>query len=209
MFYFVKTPWLLRNIYASYTWRIPSDQKTLYLTFDDGPHPVATPFVLDKLKQYNAKGTFFCLGKNVVTHPRIFERILLEGHSVGNHTHNHLHGWKTANDVYIKDIAVAAGHIKTHLFRPPYGKIRFSQASRLKEAMNNNKPRIIMWDVLSGDFDTKVSPEKTASNVISNSAPGSIIVFHDSEKAYNSLAYALPKVLDHFSARGYDFRGIN
>lgn len=208
MFYFVKTPWWLRRIYPSYIWRMPATEKTLYLTFDDGPHPVATPFVLKKLREYNALATFFCIGKNVVEHPEIYEQIRKEGHSIGNHTYNHLNGWKTKDELYLQDVADASRVIDSHLFRPPYGRITSFQAKNLKAAMKGKQPKIIMWDVLSGDFDEKITGEQCATYVIMESGPGSIIIFHDSAKALPRLEYALPKILRFFSEKGYSFRDL-
>lgn len=205
MRYFVKTPWLLKKIYSSYTWNITTEEKRLYLTFDDGPHPEITPFVLHELKKYNALATFFCIGKNVLAYPDVYKQILDEGHSVGNHTQNHLNGWKTPNDVYMKDVAEAANYIDSNLFRPPYGKITMFQARHLRAAMKGRKAKVIMWDVLSADFDTNVTKEQSLEFVILRSSPGSIIVFHDSEKAFSRLEYALPRMLHHFAENGYNF----
>jgi len=208
MFYFVKTPWWLKRIYDSYTWSIPSSEKNLYLTFDDGPHPEATPFVLKQLKQYNALATFFCIGKNVVAYPGIYKQILNEGHSTGNHTYNHLNGWKTSNDLYMKDIAVASKEINSNLFRPPYGRITSFQAKNLKAVMQGKNAKVIMWDVLSADFDIDCTPEQCLANVILPTVPGSIIVFHDSEKAFPKLQYALPRMLKYFSEKGFSFKSL-
>ena len=194
-------------------WQKPTDEKVLYLTFDDGPHPTATPFALDTLKEYNVKATFFCIGKNVVEQPDIYQRILEEGHRVGNHTFNHLNGWKTDDKTYLDNIFEAAKYIDSNLFRPPYGRItKFQQkilcadvekTSNLKNRTSNFQ--IIMWTILSGDFDIKLSPQRCMQNVILCSKPGDIIVFHDSTKAWDRMSYALPKVLAHFSREGYRF----
>lgn len=208
MFYFVKTPGWLKKIYDRYIWSIPGSEKILYLTFDDGPHPEATPFVLKELKKYNALATFFCIGKNVVQYPEIYDQIIQQGHSVGNHTYNHLNGWKTNNDDYLKDIALASNEIDSYLFRPPYGRITSFQAKNLKPVMKGKEPKVIMWDVLSGDFDTTCSPEQCLANVLFASVLGSIIVFHDSEKAFPRLKYALPRVLRYFSENGYSFKSL-
>lgn len=217
MFYTVKMPWLIRKLYPSLIWEQPTKEKILYLTFDDGPHPTATPFVLDTLAKYNAKGTFFCIGKNVVEHTTIYKRIIEEGHSVGNHTFNHLNGWKTANEKYFADIFEASKYIDSDLFRPPYGRINKFQVSLLErrkdkvQMPNENDSsafKIIMWSVLSGDFDIALSPEKCLQHVVLNSGPGSIIVFHDSTKAWDRMSYALPKVLEHFSKQGYRFHAL-
>lgn len=209
MFYFVKTPGWLKRIYDSYTWSMPVNDKTIYLTFDDGPHAEATPFVLKLLKQYNASATFFCIGKNVVAHPDIYQQIISEGHAVGNHTYNHLNGWKTENEIYLKDIALASQYISSNLFRPPYGRITSFQAKNLKPVMKVNEPKVIMWDVLSGDFDMDITNEQCLSNVILSVVPGSIIVFHDSQKAFLKVQYVLPRVLEYYSEKGFSFKAIN
>ena len=169
--YFVKTPWWLRKAYSSaFTWKMPAHNNQIFLTFDDGPHPTVTPFVLNCLRQYNAKATFFCLGKNVKQYPNVYHKILNEGHRVANHTNNHLNGWKTKNQEYFDNVILAQNYISSNLFRPPYGRITKSQAELLTPAF-----KIIMWDVLSGDFDIKLSPEKCLQNVVSNTIiPGQV-----------------------------------
>ena len=207
-YYLVKTPLWVKRIYSKYTWSIDINENVLYLTFDDGPHPEITPFVLNQLKQYNALATFFCIGKNVVAHPDTYQQIINEGHSVGNHTYSHLNGWKTDNDIYLKDILQASKIINSSLFRPCYGRITSFQAKHLKPVMHGKDPKIIMWDVLSGDFDTDCTPQQCLSNVVFASVPGSIIVFHDSEKAFARLEYTLPRVLKYFSEKGYRFSSL-
>lgn len=203
--YLVKTPWLLKKIYPTLIWdKNITDTNAIYLTFDDGPHPIATPFVLDVLKEYNAKATFFCIGKNVEQYPEIYEKIIAEGHSTGNHTHNHFNGFKTDDNDYIKNVKQATEHISSSLFRPPYGRITRFQAKLIQQLGF----KIIMWDVLSGDFDIKLSKEKCLENVLLNTKKGSIIVFHDSEKALKKLEYALPKALAHLSTNGFTFRAL-
>ena len=208
--YFVKAPWWLRKLYASLIWKIRTKEKVLYLTFDDGPHETATPFILDELKKYGAKATFFCIGKNVANLPSIYKRILEEGHNTGNHTYNHLNGWKTDDTTYINNIIKAAELIKSNLFRPPYGRIKKFQSKLLMRKGDASHPlfKIIMWDVLSGDFDIKLSPQKCLNNVLKNATAGSIIVFHDSAKAWSCMSYALPKVLEHFSKDGFVFKAV-
>jgi len=209
--YFVKTPWWLSKLYPALTWRIPVKEKTLFLTFDDGPEIAATPFVLNVLKQDHAKATFFCLGKNVAEYIEIYERILAEGHAVGNHTFRHLDGWKTNNTLYFNDVFEAAKYIDSNLFRPPYGRITRFQAGILQRPANSSMQRtfrVIMWDVLSGDFDTRISSVECLANVVTHAQPGSIIVFHDSVKAFPHLKNVLPKVLAHFTEKGYQFKTI-
>jgi peptidoglycan-N-acetylglucosamine deacetylase len=206
MFYFTKTPFWLKIIYPSCLWNYPaSGGKKIYLSFDDGPHPVATPFVLDQLKKYNAKASFFCIGKNVIEETGIYKRILLEGHRVGNHTFNHLNGWKTDNKFYLENIEKARAQIDSDLFRPPYGKATAFQIRHLKEKLHY---KVVMWDVLAGDFDPAVTGSEAAGRVILKSRPGSIVVFHDSAKAWPVLQEALPVVLAHFSGEGYSFETV-
>jgi peptidoglycan/xylan/chitin deacetylase (PgdA/CDA1 family) len=206
MFYLVKTPSWVKKIYPNYTWEMPKGNKVIYLTFDDGPHPEATTFVLDCLQQFNAKATFFCIGKNVQAHPAIYKRIIDDGHAVGNHTHHHLNGWKTKDADYLKDIEEASGYIHSCLFRPPYGRITRFQAQQLKAARYQFE--IIMWTVLSGDFDPRLKKEKCWQQIALNIDDGSIVVFHDSAKAYDKLIYVLPKVLEHFTNQGYRFERL-
>ncbi len=201
--YFIKTPWLVKKFFPQFMWRMLATGKNeVYLTFDDGPHPQITPWVLDELKKHNALATFFCIGKNVAEHTEIYQRILDDGHAVGNHTHNHLNGWKVPIDEYLKNIEQAAQLIKSNLFRPPYGRIKMACASQLDEAMHTNV-HVIMWDVLSADFDIHFSPEKCLQHIINNVVPGSIVVFHDSEKAQRNLRYALPKTLEYLAEKGF------
>lgn len=211
----IKTPRLVPKLFPNYAWRIETDKKELYLTFDDGPTPNITPWVLDTLKNYDAKATFFCIGKNIESHPDVFQRILLEGHSIGNHTHNHLKGWRTKTLEYLENILQADSVIQSisrnqkleivKLFRPPYGQIKPQQGTKVMELGY----KIVMWDVLSFDWDATVPEETCLNNVLSKSKPGSIIVFHDSVKASRNMQYALPKVLEHFSKEGYAFKSIN
>jgi peptidoglycan/xylan/chitin deacetylase (PgdA/CDA1 family) len=194
--YWIKTPdWLPRLFPRTLTWKMPeTTEPTVYLTFDDGPHPHATPFVLDILQQANAYASFFCIGKNVSSYPEIYQRILSEGHTAGNHTFHHLNGWKNTNHAYYRSILEAHKLIHNRIFRPPYGRIKHSQVNKLTASQNPWK--IYMWDVLSGDFDMNLSPESCRDNVIKNIEPGSIVVFHDSEKAWPRMQYALPHVID-------------
>lgn len=202
--YFVKTPWWLKKWFNTYVWMIETNEKVIYLTFDDGPHPTATPFVLQTLKQYSATATFFCIGKNVELYRDVYANILNEGHTVGNHTQNHLNGWQTQDDIYIENVNAAAKVVDSKLFRPPYGRITKFQANLLQK----KDYKIVMWDVLSGDFDESITKENCLNNVLLNATSGSIIVFHDSQKALEKLQFALPFVLDFFNKKGYNFRAI-
>jgi len=205
MFYLVKTPWWLKKLYPDCTWQMPGNGKKIYLSFDDGPHPVATSFVLEQLKQYNAKATFFCIGKNVAAFPFIYEQMIDDGHRVGNHTYSHLNGWKTADKDYIDNTVQAKKLIDSNLFRPPYGRATKFQLKILSGQYGLNP---VMWTVLSGDFDKKLSKENCLRNVLHNTKEGAIVVFHDSEKAYEKVQYVLPRVLNHFSERGFQFESI-
>jgi peptidoglycan/xylan/chitin deacetylase (PgdA/CDA1 family) len=206
--YFVKTPWWLKKFYSPYVWDIKTKEKLIYLTFDDGPHEKVTLFVLDELKKYNAKASFFCIGKNVVAHPAVYKRILDDGHTPGNHTYYHLNGWKTTDVDYLNDVAEAAKYIDSPLFRPPYGRIRSFQAKNISAAMKNPAAKIIMWDVLSGDFDKEITKNQCLQNVILNAKRGSIVTFHDSEKAFPLLEFCLPRTLEFFLNNGFKFEGL-
>ncbi len=247
----VRPPLALRKLYPDLTWRRSIEERKLFLTFDDGPVPVATDFVLDTLRDFHIKGTFFCVGENVLKNPRIYHRILNEGHAVGNHTHNHLKGWQTSDGVYLKNVAdcelallngknsgsaglrlegerlkeerlkeerldgvVLEGEgekletgdvgkwekLAKPLFRPPYGRIKRSQMKALLPDY-----QIIMWDVLSYDYDKRISPEQCLKHVVSKVRPGSIVVFHDHVKAFQNLSYALPRALEILVKDGWTF----
>lgn len=245
MAYLKKISTIGKILYPSLLWSLPSKQKTLYLTFDDGPIPEVTPWVLNLLKEYHAKATFFCIGENIVKHPEIFDQVLAEGHRIGNHTFNHLNGWKTPISTYIENVHKAEEVIfekqeirdrsqesrvknqdfrkeniekreeiieygkkikdeNIRLFRPPYGKVTPKQIKFLQ----NLGFKIVMWEVISGDFDAKLSAEKCLNNVLKYAKPGSIVVFHDSLKASEKLKEVLPKVLEYFDQRGFEFKAI-
>lgn len=206
MFYIAKTPKWVKKLFTGSIWEMQGTHKAIYLTFDDGPHPQVTSFVLDELSKYNASATFFCIGKNVEANPLLFNRIIREGHSVGNHSQDHLDGWKTEKEKYVQNILKARNFIESDLYRPPYGRITHSQHKALTQQA---KPfKVIMWSVLSGDFDVGITPERCCRNVIKNARSGSVIVFHDSAKANERLRYALPRVLKYFSEKGYLFEKI-
>ncbi len=227
----IKTKWWIRAIFPKYIWKIPNSENKIYLTFDDGPIPEITEWVLDILKEEHIKATFFCIGDNVKKHPDIFNRIIIEGHFIGNHTFNHLNGWKTKTETYLENFYLCenimdAGCLMSEvqpqnsttnslhpspitlqpkLFRPPYGKIKTSQSKAIRE----KGYKLIMWDVLSYDFDKTISPEQCLENVLKNTESGSIIVFHDSIKAETNLKYALPKAIVSLKTKGFTFDVIN
>jgi len=204
----VKPSKIFRMFYPSLIWEMPkTGEKTIYLTFDDGPHPTITPLVLEILRKYNAKATFFCIGNNVRQFPATFELIKKEGHSVGCHTFNHENGWKTTTDDYIKSFESANVLIHSNLFRPPHGKIKRSELKKLRTT-HASSLQIVAWTVIAYDWDHALSPEDVYKNVVRNAGDGSIVTFHDSFKAYNNMIYALPKVLDYYSRKGFVFKAL-
>jgi peptidoglycan/xylan/chitin deacetylase (PgdA/CDA1 family) len=218
--YFNNLKYLFSVIYSKYTWYKPTKEKVIYLTFDDGPIPEITEYVLQQLKDFQAKATFFCVGDNVSKHPDVFQKIIEQGHKVGNHSYNHLNGWKTEDTQYLSNIGKADETLLKHLLpenltsyqsktsskkllRPPYGKIKRRQAARL---LDNYE--IIMWDVLTGDFDTQLAPEKCLKIALRYPTKGSIVIFHDSLKASPNLRYVLPRFLKHYTEAGYRFESL-
>ena len=199
----VRPPQFLRRYYKKSVWRVETDDPVIYLTFDDGPIEELTPWVLDILKQYEIKATFFCVGENIEKNPAVFKRILDEGHQVGNHTYNHIKGWKTDTELYLDNVAKCEPFLSTKLFRPPYGRIKRSQFNRLSETY-----KVIFWDVLSYDYDKFVTPETCLDNSIRYTRPGSIIVFHDNIKAQKNLKFALPRYIEHFLKLNYKFASL-
>lgn len=255
MLFLTKTPYLLKKFYPKQlVWNKSRAEKVIYLTFDDGPIPIVTPWVIKTLKKYNAKATFFCIGDNIVKHPEIFEQLKADGHAIGNHTFNHLRGWDTDDETYFENFLKCQKLTQTNLFRPPYGRIKKSQIERIFEVKDefwvqeqgaNSKDdlqnqvsnitcqdelqiqeqgvkskddlqvsllpthdsllKIVMWDVLSGDFDPGLNPEKCLRNVLKHTENGSVVVFHDSLKAWDRLEIVLPKVLEVWTDRGFKF----
>lgn len=199
----VRLPKLFHLLYPKAVWNIRQAEKVVYLTFDDGPVPEVTPWVLDLLKQENIQATFFCVGENVQTYPEVFQQIVEAGHQTGNHTFNHLQGMKCSRDAYLANIEKADQLIGSKLFRPPHGLLKRSQYRQLK-----NRFRLIMWDVLSRDFDQKISPEQVCQNVLTYARPGSVIIFHDSLKAEKNIKGALPRVIRELKNQGYQFDRI-
>jgi peptidoglycan/xylan/chitin deacetylase (PgdA/CDA1 family) len=211
-FYWIKTNSIIKRIFSNYIWDIPNVENKIYLTFDDGPTPEITEWVLDVLKEHQIKATFFCIGKNIQKHPAIFNKLIDNGHAIGNHTCNHLNGWSKVTEDYIDNVKMCQTisdnyqncKLKTvncKLFRPPYGKIKTTQSKKLRQLGY----KIIMWDVLSADFDQSISPEKCLENVVQNTRSGSVIVFHDSVKAFQNLEYALPRSIEILKQKGFEF----
>ncbi len=198
-----RIPSLITRSFKKMTFNIRDNSKSVYLTFDDGPTPKVTHWVLDKLDEYKAKGTFFCLGRNVDAHPEIFSEIVKRGHSVGNHTYSHMKGYSASTSKYLDDIHMADELIKSKLFRPPYGRILRSQVKAILPEF-----KIILWEVLSVDYNRKISGDTVSKNVINNVRPGSIVVFHDSDKARKNLYHALPEVLKYLQENGYEMKAI-
>ncbi len=209
-FYWIKTNTFIKKIFSNYVWDIPNTENKIYLTFDDGPTPDVTEWVLEELKKHQAKATFFFIGKNIKNNPDLFKRVVNDGHAIGNHTFNHFNGWKTSSDNYLKNTFQCQAEISkliiadSKLFRPPYGKIKTSQSKELRKLGY----KIIMWDVLSADFDQTITPEKCLENVLQNAVSGSIIIFHDSVKGYKNLEYVLPRSLKILKERGFTFDTI-
>lgn len=197
MSFWTKTNYFVKRIFPKYVWDIPNRENKVFLTFDDGPTPEITEWTLEQLKQYNAKATFFCIGNNVEKHPEIYQKVIEAGHSIGNHTFNHLKGWKTSTQDYLENVKICS--IESQLFRPPYGKIKPSQSRILRQLGF----KIIMWDIISYDFDANTSEEKCLENVLNNVESGSIIVFHDSVKAERNMKYTLPKTLEFLKEKGF------
>jgi peptidoglycan/xylan/chitin deacetylase (PgdA/CDA1 family) len=204
-----RTPFFVPWLYSSLQWRVMTQQKELYLTFDDGPVPGPTDFVVETLRKYNAKASFFCIGDNVRKHNAVMMKAAEDGHKIANHTHNHVKGWNVSTETYLMNIKNCDIEITSHglprptLFRPPYGRIRNSQVKALKDEYV-----IIMWDVLTFDYNASLSPGKCLKGTLDAVRPGSIIVFHDSFKAEKNMTYALPRLLDHFSEKGFSFNAL-
>jgi len=221
--FFIKTPKLIHWLFPKRVWAFSRKEPTVYLTFDDGPIPGVTPWVLEQLRKYDARATFFCIGENITKHPKIAQQVLTEGHAIGNHSYHHKNGWKTSLKSYIEDVekfnsefkilnskfenpkSSIRNHQSTIPFRPPYGKMTSRQAKAVLEKEHD----IIMWDVLSCDYLEHISEEKCLDNVLNNIKKGSVVVFHDSLKAEKNLRYVLPKVLLHIQNKGWTSKAIS
>lgn len=204
-----RTPFFLPWLYQELLWRVPTTERKIYLTFDDGPVPGPTEFVLETLRQHQAKATFFCIGDNVRKHPQVFNSVIAEGHQIGNHTFHHMKGWNFSKAEYANDTAQCEAQLKEsgfnapvnrkRLFRPPYGRITRAQIKAL------NSYNIVMWDVLTQDYDQSLNPEKCLQGSLQATRSGSIVVFHDSLKALRNLEFVLPRYLAHVKGLGYSF----
>lgn len=195
-----KAPFWFPWVYPALTWHKDRSEKCLFLTFDDGPVPDVTEEIIIILKKYGIRATFFCVGENIQRYPAIFDQLKAEGHRIGNHSHNHLNGWATSDEAYLKNVEQCQALTQTNLFRPPYSQIRRSQIRALKDRYD-----IIMWDVVSRDFDARVSPEQCLKRTLKHAKNGSIIVFHDHVKAWKNVSYALPRALEQWLSEGYRF----
>lgn len=204
LLFFVKPAEWMRHLLPGLVWKIPTGEKVLYLTFDDGPVPGLTGWILDELEKFGAKATFFCVGENVVKYPELYSKMLEAGHCTGNHTYSHLNSFRNGIRHYVKDTDRAAGVIDSRLLRPPHGRIRLRAARILRL-----RYRIILWDVLSMDYDMSLKPETVLDNVLKNAEPGSIVCFHDNLKARVNLEYVLPEILSHYSRAGYRFLALD
>jgi peptidoglycan/xylan/chitin deacetylase (PgdA/CDA1 family) len=198
-------PSILPLILHSLTWKVKTKDNDVFLTFDDGPHPEITPWVLQELKKYDAKATFFCIGHNIEKYPNTYQQILALGHSVGNHTYNHLNGWRHSQKDYFNNIEACAKVVKSNLFRPPYGRIVPWQIAKLKAKGYN----IVMWNILTCDYDKNVDAAKAIATSVNATKAGSIIVFHDSAKAEAQLKKILPEVLQQLSQNGFQFKALS
>lgn len=203
MMYMVHAPKIIRSLFKGFTWSFSGKEKDLYLTFDDGPVPSVTPWVLDTLAEYGAKATFFCIGRNCAQHPELLARIREEGHSIGNHTYDHIRGLRTSTRGYLRNVLQCQELTGTRLFRPPYLSISRAQFAAVRKRFD-----VVLCDVLSGDFDTTIDGARCWRNVLTNVRPGSIVIFHDSLKGEERLRYALPRTLVHFTKLGYRFRAL-
>lgn len=203
---FVERPLLiLKWFYKGATWRLRRHgEKVIYLTFDDGPTPENTRRILDILRRYDVKATFFCVGENVMKYPETFDQIKAEGHAVGNHTFNHVSGWNSSTRYYVRQVEKADAYIHSKLFRPPYGHLMPRQLKELK-----SKYRIVLWDVITRDYNPRLSPAHVMRIVHWYSRNGSIVVFHDNVKAAKNCLEVLPKAIEFYRRKGYTFRTLN
>ncbi|MCG9880913.1 MAG: polysaccharide deacetylase family protein [Bacteroidia bacterium] len=197
-----RIPSFIHKLFSSYTWKVKTKDKILYLTFDDGPHPRITPWVLEQLAIYNAKATFFCVADNVRKFPETYALVKAAAHEVGNHTYHHKNGWKTPLHEYVQDVYLAQTYIQSKLFRPPYGRIKKKQAQVLQKDF-----KVIMWSHLSGDYDKNLNIQESISQM-KKISPGSVIVFHDSEKAFDNLQKMLPVLLEYFHNQSYSMQAL-
>ena len=201
--YIIKTPRLVKKLFPTYLWNKSRSKPNVYFTFDDGPIPEVTPWILDLLAAYDMQGTFFCVGDNVRKHPMIYDRLISEGHTVGNHSYSHKSGWSSEVGDYLNDIELCSSFVESNLFRPPYGRLKPQQAQSLR-----GKYKIVMWDILSGDFDINITAEQCYQNVIQHIKAGSIIVFHDNVKSFATLKEVLPRVIQYCVDQGWTSKAL-
>lgn len=200
-----RIPGIFPILFPRWKWRENKEEKAVYLTFDDGPHPEITPWVIEKLALYKATATFFCVGENAEKYPDIIKLIEENGHKTGNHTQNHLKGWENADADYIDNVKKATAQLHGNLFRPPYGRIKLSQAKKLR----NQGFEIVMWSLLSCDYDPKLNRAKSLKKLMAYSQNGSIVVFHDSEKAFENLKFLLPAYLEFLKNKGFEMKVLS
>lgn len=207
---FFYTPNIVQSLFRGIVWKVNQTQKTIHLTFDDGPNPIVTEWVIETLALYQAKATFFCVGDNITKNPIVFNKIIDSGHSIGNHTNNHLNGWQVSTEQYIDNVRMAQQKVdefrvsNKHLFRPPYGKIKPKQYQLIKQ----QGYKIVYWDVLTYDFDVTLNITKLLSLMEKKITNGSIICMHDSEKSFENLKQLLPQILQIYSKKGFEFRAL-
>lgn len=204
-----RIPLWFQRLFPGYIWQLPNQEKVIYLTFDDGPIPGVTEWVIDVLDQFDVKASFFVVGENVNKHPQVFKKLIDHGHLIGNHTFHHVRGWRTSTQEYIKEVErcnqsiIDNGGEITGYFRPPHGRIKPGQAKELR-----NQYKLLMWSVLTVDYDRNLNEKTCLSNSIKATSSGSIVVFHDSIKAEKNLRYVLPRYIEHFLKEGYSFQRL-
>lgn len=201
--YLKHVPNIIKPLAKHLIFDLPNNSNSIFLTFDDGPHPEITPWVMDQLEHFNARGTFFLIGNNVERYPKLLGEILERGHAIGNHSYSHQSGWKISDKEYLADVEECSKYVESHLYRPPYGEVSRSQSARLV-----NDYRIIMWSDLSADFDANYSPQQCVGFATKKVKAGSIIVFHDSDKAWSRLERCLPECLEYYTKAGFKMKTI-
>ena len=202
--FLTKVPEWVTKVYHRRIWKINTQEKVIYLTFDDGPDPVSTPFILETLSQFSAKVTFFHLGSKIKLYPELFEACKQHGHGIGNHGYNHIDGIVSAPHTYVENINLGKSLTNSDLFRPPYGRLPLLGKNRIQKSNS-----VIMWDVMPGDFLDFLSSDEVFQRIIKATSNGSIIVLHENEKSHDTVKKILNPILSYFSERGYKFRSLN